>query len=857
MGNVSSNMSSAQPPPEAPPSVLQLSDPQAERDAAPPTTKSVRRVRSGAPDLPMKRRRKGGRGERKKRDNRKSQLDADYVEDDERQNEAFSAYYREQGIVRADEHDALMSTLATPLPSSFRIVARGAYAAQILSQLRGPLADAFANVPGARAPAPLAWVPGGRAWVVSAPRQMLRRDNVLAPFHRFLVSATELGGVCRQEAVSMVPPLLLDAQPGSAVLDLCAAPGSKTGQIIEALCAGDASESLVRPGLVIANDADIKRCWMLAHQLKRFGASQLVVTHHDAQFFPKVRLFDRVLCDVPCSGDGTLRKAPDIWRRWNTGMGNGLHRMQVSILFRGVELLKPGGRLVYSTCSLNPIENEAVVTAALLKFGPDVVTLVDVSDQLPELKRRPGMTDWKVPNLSGESIPRSSENGKSGIEPVHNAADTQGVTIMTPAIATTDSADHVDGADVNSKTDEQGTTDAADNVERVEVEKSPLPGWYTNVNQVRPRRRRKVVPTMFPPSKEQIESGLCPLERCLRLVPMDQDTGAFFVAVFEKKLTADTGKKRKKQAFVDGQQKTANVDTPVVKVEVTYADVNVDNVDRQEGGDRLVPDTPVGSVRTAPGESVQSMKTPSADASSSKVGTNGGKDGQSGRSASRLITDDPLIGVENLNLNALLEIADFFGLDPEESRNCLMTRGGDASTFKKIVLVSPTVRELLRISLGAAEADGLPAGVRRDRLRVVHAGVTMMERTSRRDCVCPFRIVSDGASTLAQCMRKRVVCIGSTDFARLIQNQTIQISSLSERTARRDMDAIGSGSTLVIDKKDGEIGVIWKARHAISLLIGKMERAALMQRVSALVTAVAEGAQPEATTIKQEQLIVS
>eukprot|EP00171_Calliarthron_tuberculosum_P009882 IDg9882t1 len=165
-----------------------------------------------------------------------------------------------------------------------------------------------------------------------------------------------------------------------------------------------------------------------------------------------------------------------------------------------------------------------------------------------------------------------------------------------------------------------------------------------------------------------------------------------------------------------------------------------------------------------------------------------------------------------------------------------MTRGGDANTFKKVVLVSPTVRDLLRISLGAAEADGLPAGVRRDRLRVVHAGVTMVERTSRRDCVCPFRIVSDGASTLAACMNKRVVRIGSKDFSKLLQNQTLQISNLSERSARREMDAMGSGSSLVMDKEDGEIGVIWKARHSIGLLIGKMERTALMQRVGALTT---------------------
>ncbi|MCI00336.1 tRNA (cytosine(34)-C(5))-methyltransferase-like protein, partial [Trifolium medium] len=106
--------------------------------------------------------------------------------------------------------------------------------------------------------------------------------------------------------------------------------------------------------------------------------ANLIVTNHEAQHFPgcylkmdcdimgpdqrtSQLLFDRVLCDVPCSGDGTLRKAPDLWRRWNTGTGNGLHNLQISVAMKGLSLLKVGGKMVYSTCSMNPIENEAVV----------------------------------------------------------------------------------------------------------------------------------------------------------------------------------------------------------------------------------------------------------------------------------------------------------------------------------------------------------------------------------------------------------------------------------------------------------------------------------------------------------------
>lgn len=71
--------------------------------------------------------------------------------------------------------------------------------------------------------------------------------------------------------------------------------------------------------------------------------------------------FDRILCDVPCTGDGTLRKNPDIWPKWNAANGNNLHGIQYRVARRGLELLAVGGRMVYSTCSLNPIENEAVI----------------------------------------------------------------------------------------------------------------------------------------------------------------------------------------------------------------------------------------------------------------------------------------------------------------------------------------------------------------------------------------------------------------------------------------------------------------------------------------------------------------
>ena len=88
--------------------------------------------------------------------------------------------------------------------------------------------------------------------------------------------------------------------------------------------------------------------------------------------------FDRILCDVPCSGDGTLRKNFTLWKNFNSHMGHALHPLQLEILERAFALLKKGGRLVYSTCTFNPIEDEAVVAAALSRHIKQI-ELVDVS----------------------------------------------------------------------------------------------------------------------------------------------------------------------------------------------------------------------------------------------------------------------------------------------------------------------------------------------------------------------------------------------------------------------------------------------------------------------------------------------
>ena len=345
----------------------------------------------------------------------------------------FEAYYRQQLGLDDDEWRRMMATFRKPLPATFRVTAPDGLALKIEHELREvcsrcdaaaarmrsegpteqdlerfsrdsePAASAAAYHAFATAPLNLTsldWIPNRRAWRVDAERAALRKSPAHKELHTLLVAHERAGTITRQEAVSMVPPLFLACEPGDRVLDTCAAPGSKTSQLIEAVFPPGAGSLNDTTGLVVANDEDLKRTHTLVHQLKRLGAPCWAATHGDARLIPTPRdpdgrkvLYDKVLADVPCSSDGTLRKTPGVLDRWSTSTGASLHALQASIAVRAAQLVKPGGTLVYSTCSLNPVEDEAVV-AELLRADPSLTVIED--PRAPQLVRRPGLTTWKV-----------------------------------------------------------------------------------------------------------------------------------------------------------------------------------------------------------------------------------------------------------------------------------------------------------------------------------------------------------------------------------------------------------------------------------------------------------------------------
>ncbi|WP_020616905.1 RsmB/NOP family class I SAM-dependent RNA methyltransferase [Paenibacillus daejeonensis] len=170
-----------------------------------------------------------------------------------------------------------------------------------------------------------------------------------------------------QEPSAMAPVELLDVQPGHRVLDLCAAPGGKSTQI--AAC-------LQGQGLLVANDNAGERAKTLAKNIERAGVRNAIVLQEEPGSLVKAfpRYFDRILVDAPCSGEGMFRKEPAMMAYWGKHAAARYAAMQDEILRQAAAMLAPGGRLVYSTCTFTPEENEDRV-ASLLHDHPELAVL--------------------------------------------------------------------------------------------------------------------------------------------------------------------------------------------------------------------------------------------------------------------------------------------------------------------------------------------------------------------------------------------------------------------------------------------------------------------------------------------------
>ena len=571
-------------------------------------------------------------------------------------------------------------------------------------------------------------------------RAALRKLAPLAGLHEWLKGANEWGSITRQEAVSMVPPLLLDVQPQHLVLDMCAAPGSKTFQLLEALHAG--CEASAPPlGCVLANDSDLQRCNLLTHQTKRAASPALLVTNHDATTLPGPRSpggapirFDRVLADVPCSGDGTLRKAPEIWRKWVPGLATGLHPLQLAIAKRGAQLLKPGGRMVYSTCSLNPCENEAVV-AALLRWGGGCLRLLDCSASLPSLRRRPGLSSWVVWDKAG---PRD-------------------------------------------------TAAAGD------------------------FKQKDLAHTLFcVPPVDASEEELLQLTRCMRILPHDADTGAFFVAVLEKtgELPAAAGDASAADAERNAAAQPPPLPPPAEEVSPPPSDAPVSAAAAAAAASAAAAAQPEGAAPAPAAPHPPKAEEGTAAAAAAAAAGGGGAPaavvgakhprGPAGPRLNPRVPTDPVVAVTDAAL--VSTITNFYGLGPGlPLAGALFMRAEDGARPKRLYAVAPGASSLL--------SDP------RRRLKVMSAGVKLFERghdasssnngggtggtggsgDGSTASACPYRIAQEGLRWVLPHASAQKAAISLEQLARLVQ-QRVLFFAQPDRSKAASAAARGGGA---------------------------------------------------------------
>lgn len=699
-----------------------------------------------------------------------------------------------------------------------------------------------------QAPQPVNWYPDHLAYSMNTPKHVIRKFPPFAAFQKFLVSETQVGNISRQEIVSMIPPLLMDLEPGMTVLDMCAAPGSKAAQLLEMLHVGEEarirkamgamdesnSETQVEEGanldidsgddgratgLLIANDADYKRSHMLVHQLKRLSSPNLLVTNHDATLFPAIKLpkeasqpnqqylrFDRILADVPCSGDGTLRKNVNLWNDWAPGGALGLHNTQIRILVRALQMLKVGGRVVYSTCSMNPVENESVIVSAIERCGgPDKVDIIDCSDRLPGLKRTPGMFQWKIIDKDGK---------------IWNSWE--------------------------------------------EVQQHMLAKEETLPPS-------KLAETMFPRADTSDCSGL-PLDRCMRVYAHQQDTGGFFITVLEKKAdlkvrpeaaqvkpevkatTASNGQEAKEEVAaklaVEEEKAAEGEPTDVLPAIGTKRQIE-DEAEETPGAKKAKTATPEATEieNTVMTDAPAAAQTESASEAPAEVQTETETEVKTETATPTTDTPKPQVQAPERRRNAdgsyeepykylspehevIQNIKTFYNLSPRFPDGRYMVRNTAGEPAKAIYYTSALVRDILVQNEGRG-------------VKFVHAGVKMfMKQDAPSAEVCRWRIQSEGMPIVAGYVgADRVIRLTKKEtfhkllkemFPRFAEGEWSKLGEIGERA--RD---ISMGCCVLRVEPDGSdadwkermVLPLWKSFQSLNLMLPKEDRAAMLLRL--------------------------
>ncbi|KAL3669972.1 hypothetical protein V7S43_005344 [Phytophthora oleae] len=666
--------------------------------------------------------------------------------------QCFREYLRETNAVKDEtELEQLMKLLHEPLPVSFRLNLHRPDASRLkellATTLQFPSNTYYHGETAVNPPTPIAWYPLEKvAWQMDCGRVALSKSapkhEDVRTFHSCLLEQTDRGIIDRQEAVSMLPVLFLDVQRGHRVLDMCASPGSKTTQVIDFLLSSENGSTAEQSGLVIANDLDKKRAYMLVHRLSRNTLRRAVVTCGAGDTFPGLydaetktlqptNVFDRVLCDVPCSGDGTLRKNQALWKDWHIGQGLTLHPIQLALALRGAALLKVGGIMVYSTCSFNPVENEAVV-AELLRRAGGSLELLDVSKKMPQLVARPGRSKWRV---GWRSKSKSTHKG------------------------------HVFKNEEGEKEEQQN-----------------LHQWFDSYDSLpQDLRGSRVTRSMFPTDGAITNEP----HKTLRLIPTDQNSGGFFIAVLHK--VADLpGEKNLQEGLAPLEELQA---TPPADYVCKICDKGGHFLKNCE---KYLPSTEF----TASNASLKPQKKKRRTDESTETKDSKKKTEKKRETLYRAVGDD-----------VWQQLRDFYGLEDETLKDRFWCRSDTAAT------VNYVDKEISDACLGG------------DALDIVNTGLKVFTKVTERGEVF-YRPSEESLGFFDDLFTKRRLDIPIADFSSLLQNaeQHVAFDTLSS-DLQKSLAAMPIGPAVVRVQDHEQVRMnIWVGKGSILPRVSKAMR---------------------------------
>ncbi|KAL2131548.1 hypothetical protein VTI74DRAFT_4899 [Chaetomium olivicolor] len=772
----------------------------------------------------------GGRGGG--RDNRGGHRPYQTYPEVAKENKRLEQYYNTLIDLPEGERAEFWAALRRELPNSFRFCGSKGHALAVKRLLQTRYIPEITRITHEGVtvdpPKPVPWYPDSLAWSMTTPKNVIRKFPPFAAFQKFLVSETSVGNISRQEVVSMIPPLLMDVKPGMTVLDLCAAPGSKAAQLLEMIHRGeearirqviqtfsgdevktedaqeeeaakleaDSSDDGRATGMLIANDADYKRSHMLIHQLKRLSSPNMIVTNHDATMYPPLRIpnpenpnkpnylkFDRILADVPCSGDGTLRKNVNLWKDWTPGNALGLHLTQVRILVRALQMLKPGGRMVYSTCSMNPVENESVVAAAIERCGgPDKIEIIDCSDQLPLLKRMPGMRKWQIMDKSGrlwnswEEVEEYVKSTDDGVSP------SRLVESMFPRPATSDCADL-----------------PLERCMRVYAHQQDTGGFFITALRkkaefkAKPEENRKQ-PVQNAKANGKASTGKRPLE--------EEEEGKEEACVKKLRLSEEPAKDEAAAAESAPEAQPEVVETPAPVAEA-------------EASEPAAP-APTDSTSATPAATADTQQQQQPLSPKRKP------DGPYEEPFKFLPPDHEVIK----------SVADFYKISPRFPSDRYMVRNALGEPAKAIYYTSALVRDILSLNEGRG-------------VKFVHGGVKMFVKQDAPSAeVCRWRIQSEGMPILHGYVGpERVVVLRKKEtlkkllvemFPKIAGDDWKRMDEIGERV--RDL---GLGCCVLrVEPEEGDEDFaehmalpLWKSFQSLNLMLPKEDRSAMLLRI--------------------------